>query len=135
MGLCRMLFVKKANNGFRRPMLGATDLADWPWEPIELVQTVPFLITYGYSLHGRQESAREYLAYCVDNCAWSDVTYTLISPTQKRAALIQLNAFTQVDHASRGVRERLPRCADRVALTPKTVPPPVRQIRPLPPPT
>src|SRR5262245_10457955 len=52
--LCRMLYTPKANGAFRRPLIGAahflggTDYKDWPLEPIELVDGVPFLITRGY---------------------------------------------------------------------------------------
>jgi uncharacterized protein (TIGR03067 family) len=48
--LCRMLFTPKAKGKFRRPALGAALLlgdtgdADWPLEPIELVDGVPCLI-------------------------------------------------------------------------------------------
>ena len=62
--LCRMLFTSKAGGEFRRPALGAaaflggTTYADWPLEPIELVDGVPFLITRGYALEGSQNYPR-----------------------------------------------------------------------------
>src|SRR5438128_2274316 len=45
--LCRMLFAKRKGGVFPRPFLGGTrfmggtDYADWPLEPIELVDGVP----------------------------------------------------------------------------------------------
>jgi hypothetical protein len=61
--LCRMLFVRKPKGEFRRPGLGApifvggTSVEDWPLEPIEMVDGIPFLMTRGYFLAGRPESA------------------------------------------------------------------------------
>src|SRR5690349_5463362 len=48
--LCRMLFVPRGTSEFRRPRLGApstpggTQMTDWPLEPIEIVDGVPFLV-------------------------------------------------------------------------------------------
>ncbi len=91
--LCRMLFEKKENGEFRRPMIGgaaffgATDYDDWLKEPIEIVDGIPFLITSGYSLAGKAESAAAYLAYCEDNCQWNEIVYTLPSQDEKEGAL------------------------------------------------
>jgi hypothetical protein len=79
--LCRMLFAPKANGEFRRPkigqafFLGCTDYADWPFEPIEIVDGVPFLITTGYLIEGVAEEAEEYLRYCLGNCDWSTTRF------------------------------------------------------------
>src|SRR5262249_13627438 len=74
--LCRMLFTAKPGTEFRGPHLGSagflggsypTDIEeykDWPLEPIELVDGVPFCIVWGYSGMGASESAEQYLSYC-----------------------------------------------------------------------
>jgi hypothetical protein len=96
--LCRMLFVRKAKGGFRRPLIGAahflgdTDYVDWPLEPIELVDGVPFLITEGYSLKGRAERAESYLKYCIENCTWNSSRFQPKTEQQKRKALDKLLA-------------------------------------------
>jgi hypothetical protein len=96
--LCRMLFVPKAKGEFRRPLIGAahflggTDYADWPLEPIELVDGVPFLITQGYSLGGRAEPAESYLKYCMRNCDWNSAPFKPKTEHQRRQALDKLLA-------------------------------------------
>ncbi len=102
--LCRMLFVAKPNNDFRRPgiggayFLGDTDYANWPLEPIELVDGVPFLITRGYLLGGRGESGKSYLYYCIENCEWNKENYELKSGLEKREALDKLLASPKWKH-------------------------------------
>ena len=94
--LCRMLFTKKAASEFRRPMLGAavflggTDYPDWPMEPIEVIDGVPFLIVRGYELGGRAESSERYLSYCVTHCEWNGVTFASRTPPEKAKALDKL---------------------------------------------
>jgi hypothetical protein len=96
--LCRMLFVAKDKGEFRRPLIGAahfladTDYADWPLEPIELVDGVSFLITEGYTLAGRAEPAESYLKYCIENCAWNTALFKRQTEQQKRKALDKLLA-------------------------------------------
>jgi hypothetical protein len=96
--LCRMLFVPKAKGEFRRPLIGAahflggTDYADWPLEPIEWVDGVPFVITQGYSLRGKAEPAEVYLKYCIENCAWNGVQFKPKSDQEMRKALDKLLA-------------------------------------------
>jgi hypothetical protein len=91
--LCRMLFEKKENGEFRRPMIGgavffgATDYDDWLKEPIEIVDGIPFVITRGYFLGGLPESAAAYLEYCEDNCQWNELIYILPSQDEKEGAL------------------------------------------------
>src|SRR5579862_9137932 len=52
--LSRMLFERRPGSDLRRPMMGAayflggTGYSDWPNEPIEVVDGVPFLVTDGY---------------------------------------------------------------------------------------
>src|SRR5262245_47911083 len=59
--LCRMLFKAKEGKPFRRPAMGGatffggTSYADWPLEPIELVDGVPFLISGSYRIGGGLE--------------------------------------------------------------------------------
>ena len=75
--LCRMLFVRRGASEFRRPAIGGasffggTDYADWPLEPIDLVDGIPFLITRGYRLGGVPEPAGAYLQYCMTACDWT----------------------------------------------------------------
>jgi hypothetical protein len=95
--LCRMLFVKRPFPGeFRRPgigapvFLGGTTHDDWPLEPIELVDGVPFLITMGYSLAGLPESAERYLAYCMANCDWNSFQFQPKTHSEKAVALSRL---------------------------------------------
>ena len=96
--LCRMVFTPKANGEFRGPMiglanfLGGTDYADWPFQPIEVVDGVPFLITYGYSLEGKAERAQSYVTYCIQNCDWNEVRFTPKSEQEKQKALDKLLA-------------------------------------------
>ncbi len=96
--LCRMLFAQRPGSDFRRPMLGGpsllggTDYADWPLEPIELVDGVPFLITRGYFLAGKAEPDEWYVRYCETNCNWSDFRYVPKSGQQKQDALNKLFA-------------------------------------------
>ena len=99
--LCRMLFTKRSGSEFRRPriggahFLGGTDYPDWPLEPIELVDGVPFLITRGYSLGGLAEQADAYLRYCMTNCNWSTIWFRELTAEQKRDALAKLVASSK----------------------------------------
>ncbi len=94
--LCRMLFTRKAGTEFRRPMiggasfLGGTDYKDWPLEPIELVDGIPFLITRGYILGGVPESPTQYLKYCLKTCDWNPHSFASKSKAEKQAALEKL---------------------------------------------
>jgi hypothetical protein len=87
--LCRMLFKQKGQRDFRRPLIGAahflggTDYENWPLEPIELVDDVPFLITRGYSLGGRAEPAESYVKYCIQNCDWNNAEFKLKAEKEK----------------------------------------------------
>jgi hypothetical protein len=92
--LCRMLFTSKKGGTFRRPMLGQPDFigdsVDWPLEPIALVDGIPFLITTGYSLRGVPELGSQYLAYCIQECEWSNVKFGPKTDAEKTAALNKL---------------------------------------------
>ena len=97
--LCRMLFKKKAAGEFRPPALGqpeffgGTTHNDWPLVPIELVDGVPFLITRGYSLEGKAESAKDYLKYyCMKECAWNEFAFKEMDQEPKQSALDELLA-------------------------------------------
>lgn len=76
--LCRVLYARKGSAEFRAAMLGrpsllgGTDSVNWPLEPIELVDGVPFLIIRGYSLRGHAETGESYLRYCHSKCEWSN---------------------------------------------------------------
>jgi hypothetical protein len=93
--LCRMLFTRRAV-GFRRPLIGAasflgdTDYPDWPLEPIEIIDGVPFLMTQGTMLGGVPESAQSYLHWCMAHCDWNPVPYRPMSAQEGRDALAKL---------------------------------------------
>jgi hypothetical protein len=94
--LARMLFVPRPGSELRRPWIGAanflgnTDYSDWPQEPIEIVDGVPFLIVPFYELAGSPERDEKYLQYCEANGNWSDFQYRMKTIQQKRDALRKL---------------------------------------------
>jgi hypothetical protein len=96
--LSRMLFMPKGQEEFRSAGIGAADFfggtnnKDWPLAPITLIDDIPFLITFGYSLRGKRESAESYVKYCTEKCAWSKVEYKLKTEKEKQAALGKLLA-------------------------------------------
>jgi hypothetical protein len=96
--LCRLLFQARPGSQFRRPglgeptFIGGTRYADWPLEPIELVDGVPFLIVRGYTLAGEPESGLAYLEYCITSCDWSGVRLEPKRRAEKVAALAKLKA-------------------------------------------
>ena len=99
--LCRMVFDAQNNTTFRAAglgmpnLLGGTEPSDWPLEPIEIVDGVPFDITLTHALYGHGESPEEYVRYCITNCIWSATHYEPKTETQKRAALTKLLASTK----------------------------------------
>lgn len=96
--LCRMLFMPRGTNMFRRPRIGApfppggTAMADWPLEPIEIVDGVPFLVISSYALGGHPESTSQYLQYCVANCDWNTLKFKMPTAKEKTDALGKLLA-------------------------------------------
>ena len=70
--------------------IGGTGYSDWPLEPIELVDGVPFLITRGYVLAGRPEADDQYLSYCETHTDWNDLQYAVRTKQQRQAALAKL---------------------------------------------
>ena len=91
--LCRMIFEKKGNAVFRRPLsggavfFGGTTYGDWPTEPIEIINGLPFLITRGYCLAGVPEPALMYIKYCESNCLWKVKKYTIPTGAEMNKAL------------------------------------------------
>jgi hypothetical protein len=96
--LCRMLFAARPGREFRRRgmgrpvLLGETKGADWPLEPIEIVDGVPFCIVRVYNVAGEILSVRVYLRYCVRECDWGKRAYAPKSAKEKKAALAKLLA-------------------------------------------
>jgi hypothetical protein len=106
--LCRMLFVARPNGEFRRPSLGAplfvgptgfkesndwpAVFKEWPLEPIELVDGVPFLVVRGHFIAGFSEPHGEYLEYCVKNCDWNPEAFKPKTTEEKRKAVAKLVA-------------------------------------------
>ena len=73
-------------------LVGPSDCADWPQEPIAVVDGVPFLITLDYNLAGLPESSEAYLKRCVAHCDWNSVRYRQLTSEQMHAALAKLVA-------------------------------------------
>ncbi len=75
--LCRLLYTGKDAKKLRRAAIGGTsfpggtEYRDWPLEPIEIVEGVPFLISESYLCMGVSETALEYLAYCRQEGIWA----------------------------------------------------------------
>ncbi len=96
--LCRMLFVRRGTSEFRGPMIGAasffggTEYADWPSEPIELVDGIPFLITRGYMLGGSPAPSESYVRHCMTACDWTPVGWGETTEVELRGALAKLLA-------------------------------------------
>jgi hypothetical protein len=94
--LCRMLFVQKSGHPFPRPGRGAaefpgnTTYEDWPLDPIELVNGVPFYISRNESLAGSPETAENYLKACIVNCDWNNYRFEPKTQQQKAEALSKL---------------------------------------------
>jgi hypothetical protein len=99
--LSRMLFTNSPSGGFRRARLGAfdflgdTDYGDWPREPIEMVDGVPFFIATRFQLSGQAEPADVYLNYCMTNCAWSSQRFAPKTSKEAAAALGKLVSSTK----------------------------------------
>jgi hypothetical protein len=97
--MCRMLF-KGRKAPLRRPYLGGagffggTTYADWPLEPITIFEGVPILITRGYTLGGKAESAEAYLTYCIQNGSWVSLKYEERTPQQITASVSAFMAKT-----------------------------------------
>jgi hypothetical protein len=92
--LCRMLF--ESEGEMRRPFIGGAAFMgnstydDWPSEPIEIVQNIPFLIVRGYSLGGVPERAIDYLEYCELHCTWRNEIFGMPSEDYLLASLNEL---------------------------------------------
>jgi hypothetical protein len=97
--LCRMLFTKRPDSEFRRSriggalFLGGTNYDDWPLEPIEIVDGVPFSVVGGYVIAGEAEPINIYLGYCMGNCDWNSYRFGAKSEVQKEEALKKLLAL------------------------------------------
>ncbi|MEO2088442.1 MAG: hypothetical protein ABGY75_02960 [Gemmataceae bacterium] len=96
--LCRMLFTAKPGRLFRPPMLGGplyfcgTEADDWPLDPIEIVDGVPFLIVGPYVVGGVPEWSAHYLEYCVNKCDWGTTEFKPRTAEEKQKALEKLLA-------------------------------------------
>jgi hypothetical protein len=95
--LCRLVFKVKKDSKFRRAMVGAvgflggTSYKDWPLDPFELVDGVPFVITDGsLVLAGEPESDKNYLDYCMKECEWNDVKFAPKTAAENEKALEKL---------------------------------------------
>jgi hypothetical protein len=102
LALCRMLFQAKPKERFRRAAIGAasfpggTEAEDWPSEPIEIVDGIPFLVTTDYLIGGFPEPPSDYLRYCVSKCDWIRVRYKPKSKEEKRKAVDKLLSYPKL---------------------------------------
>jgi hypothetical protein len=113
--LCRMLFKPRPKSSFRRAkvgeasFVGRTEDKDWPSEPVEVVQGVPFLVATGYSLGGLPEPPVAYVRYCEKACDWNTERFKPRSKKEKRKALETLLSLPKLkgklDKEDRGVLE------------------------------
>ena len=96
--LCRMLFTAKPGKTFAGPPIGAanciaaTSDKDWPLDPIEIVDGVPFLVAGGYNLGGVRGTPTQYVEYCLNNCEWNPYQFKPKTPEEQRKALEKLLA-------------------------------------------
>lgn len=91
--LTKMLFQAKKDSTLRRPLIGSadfmgnTDYKDWPNEPIEIINNIPFLITRGYSLGGEPEPSLKYLEFCIENGEWTKNNYCIKKEEELKTGL------------------------------------------------
>jgi hypothetical protein len=96
--LCRMLFTNRLGSDFRHAWIGrpifldATGYSDWPLEPIEIVDGIPFSICTGYAIFATPEPPEDYVRYCMTNCDWSSIRFEPKTKKQKQEALAKLLA-------------------------------------------
>ena len=114
--LCRMLFMAKPNNEFRRARVGYSihpTTGDWPLDPIEMVEGVPFLIETGRLLAGLPEPPGKYVDYCIKNCDWNTYQFKPKSEEEKQKALEKLLAMPKLQMIHAADREFLAAQIDR----------------------
>jgi hypothetical protein len=93
-----MLFRSRPGGEFRRHPLGGahflgdTDYGDWPLEPIEIVDGIPFLVVRGYDMAGESVPPVHYVDYCIEHCDWSPLQYLPGGKWEKERALAKLLA-------------------------------------------
>jgi hypothetical protein len=96
LSLCRMLFQAKPERTFRRAAVGGvsfpgrTKYEDWPLEPLEIVDGVPFFVARCYILGGEPELPTKYVRYCIEECDWSTLKFTPKSKEEKQKALAKM---------------------------------------------
>lgn len=103
--LCRMLFVKREGGEFRRisyggaTFVGGTDYADWPLDPIVIVDGVPFNVVVGIIIAGAPAEYPEgYFYYCLENCDWNDFRFEVKSEAQKQEAFKNLLLLPKLEN-------------------------------------
>ncbi len=101
--LCRMLFTQRGTNQFRPPFRGTVryvigQAGDWPLDPIELVDGIPFFLTAGSAGSGNRgpEFVESYLHYCMTNCDWNTYTFREATAKEKSDALAKLLSSDKV---------------------------------------
>jgi hypothetical protein len=98
--LCRMLFKARAGSVFLPPDLGRflyVVETDWPSEPIEIVDGVPFLIpSYLHIAVGSYAPPSAYVRYCEKECDWNTQRFKLRSKKEIRNALEKFLALPKL---------------------------------------
>ena len=93
--LCRLLFTAKPGEKFRCPAIGEPVVIggrdNFPLEPIEMVNGIPFLVVSGYKMVEVPEPADTYLNYCLSDCDWGTFAYKPKTVPEKTMALEKLN--------------------------------------------
>ncbi len=104
--LCRLLFTAKPGGKFRSPAIGEPVVIggrdNFPLEPIEMVNGIPFLVVSGYKLVEVPEPADTYLNYCLSECDWGTFKYTPKAVPEKTMALEKLNWKTPLSSIEMG---------------------------------
>jgi hypothetical protein len=98
--LCNMLFEPPPRSNSRGPRftaakyMGETNEAQWPLEPIELVDGVPFLVVKAGSWTGglSEDAAALTVQWFVDNWRWRAMKYVSKTQAEKESALTKLKA-------------------------------------------
>lgn len=104
--LCRLLFTAKPGGEFRTPSIGTAIVLggrdNFPLEPIEVVNGIPFLVVSGYIQPEVPEPADTYLNYCLSDCVWGAFKYKLMAVPEKTTALEKLNWKTPLSSSEMG---------------------------------
>ena len=98
-----MLFTAKAGKTFAGPPIGAASCIaaasdkNWPLDPIEIVDGVPFLVAKTVTIsQGFGGTPTRYVEYCLKNCDWNPYQFKPKTAEEKRKALEKLLATPSI---------------------------------------